>query len=72
MDRRDCLATALAVGAAALNEAAGADRNSAAQVADRTSTLRITGRWHVFWVWPSAHRSHLQSAHRSHSEWDRS
>src|SRR5690348_12490034 len=53
MDRRDCLATAaaLAAGAAALNEAIGADRDPAAQVGDRTSTLRITGL-RTFWAGP--------------------
>jgi galactonate dehydratase len=53
MDRRDCLATAaaLAAGAAALNEAIGADRNPAAQAADRTSTLRVTGL-RTFWASP--------------------
>jgi galactonate dehydratase len=56
MDRRDCLAAAaaLAAGAAALNEAVGADRNPAAQVADRTSTLRITGM-RTFWVGPQVY-----------------
>src|SRR5690242_14604499 len=45
MDRRECLAAAaaLAAGAAALNEAVAADRNPAAQVADRASSLRLTG-----------------------------
>ncbi len=54
MDRRDCLSTAVAfaAGTAVLHEAVGADRNPAAQVADRTSTLRITGL-HTFWVGPN-------------------
>ncbi|HTU20459.1 MAG TPA: mandelate racemase/muconate lactonizing enzyme family protein [Gemmataceae bacterium] len=56
MDRRDYLATAaaLATGAAALNEAVGADQNPAAQVADRASTLRITGM-RTFWVGPQVY-----------------
>jgi galactonate dehydratase len=51
MDRRDSLAAsaALAAGAALVRDAVADDRNPAAQVADRTSTLRITGL-RAFWV----------------------
>ncbi len=54
MDRREYLAAAgaLAAGAAVLSEAVGADRNPADQVADRTSSLRITGL-KTFWVGPN-------------------
>jgi galactonate dehydratase len=54
MDRRECLtsAAALAAGAAVLDDAVGAQRNPAAQVADRTSTLRITAL-RTFWVGPN-------------------
>jgi galactonate dehydratase len=52
MDRREYLAAAaLATGAAVLNEAVGAQRSPAAQVADRTSTLRLTGM-QTFWIGP--------------------
>jgi galactonate dehydratase len=45
MDRREYLTTAAAqaANAAVLGEAVGADQNPAAQVADKTSSLRITG-----------------------------
>ena len=51
--RRDVLATASAVaaGAALLNEAVAAEQNPAAQVADRSSTIRIT-RLRATWANP--------------------
>ncbi|MDB5308109.1 MAG: hypothetical protein JWO38_2311 [Gemmataceae bacterium] len=54
MDRRESLATAAAVAASAvvLNEAVAADRNPAAQVADKASTLKITGL-RAYWVNPN-------------------
>jgi galactonate dehydratase len=54
MDRREYLtaAAALAAGTALFNQAVGADRNPAAQVTDRTSTLRLTG-FRTFWVGPN-------------------
>jgi galactonate dehydratase len=54
MNRREYLgaAAAFAAGVALLDEAVGADQNPAAQVADRTSTLRVTGL-RTFWVGPN-------------------
>src|SRR6516162_2655501 len=51
--RRDVLKTAgaLAAGTALLNDAVGAQQNPAAQVADRSSTIRIT-RLRATWVNP--------------------
>src|SRR5437763_7635660 len=53
MNRRECLSTAAAVaaGSALLAEAVGQDKNPAAQVADKTSTLKITAL-RTFWVNP--------------------
>lgn len=53
MNRRECLTTAAAVAAgnALLAEAVGQDRNPAAQVADKTSTLKITAL-RTYWVNP--------------------
>src|SRR5262249_25781809 len=53
MDRRECLtaATAVAAGSALLAETVGQDKNPAAQVADRTSTLKITAL-RTYWVNP--------------------
>lgn len=54
MDRRECLTTAaaLAAGAAVINEAVGQDKNPAAQVADKASSIRITGM-RSYWVNPN-------------------
>lgn len=56
MDRRECLTAtaALATGVAVLAEAVGQERNPAAQVADRASSLRITGL-RTFWVGPAVY-----------------
>jgi galactonate dehydratase len=53
MNRRECLTTAAAVaaGSALLTEAVGQEKNPAAQVADKTSTLKITGM-RTYWVNP--------------------
>jgi galactonate dehydratase len=53
MNRRECLGTAAAVaaGSALLAEAVGQDKNPAAQVADKTSTLKITAL-RTYWVNP--------------------
>lgn len=53
MNRRECLSTAAAVaaGTALLAEAVGQEKNPAAQVADKTSTLRITAM-KTYWVNP--------------------
>jgi galactonate dehydratase len=53
MNRRECLTTAAAVaaGSALLAEAVGQEKNPAAQVADKTSTLKITGL-RTYWVNP--------------------
>jgi galactonate dehydratase len=45
-------AAALAAGAALVNEVAGVDQDPAAQVGDRTSSLRLTGL-RTFWVGPN-------------------
>jgi len=47
--RRECLAAGMAAGMAALQDAVGQDRNPAAQVADRASSLRLTGM-KAYWV----------------------
>jgi galactonate dehydratase len=52
MNRRECLAVALGAGAGALGESVRADQNPAAQVADRTSSLRMTGM-RTYWVGPN-------------------
>lgn len=50
MDRREYLAaSAFTAGAAMLNEALGADENPAAQVGDRSSSIRMTGM-RTYWV----------------------
>src|SRR4051812_35017970 len=51
MNRRECLSTAAAVAAGTpfLGEAVGQDKNPAAQVADKTSTLKITAL-RTYWV----------------------
>jgi galactonate dehydratase len=51
MDRRECLTTAaaFATGTAALADEVGQERNPAGQVADKTSSIRITGM-RTFWV----------------------
>jgi galactonate dehydratase len=53
MNRRECLtsAAAVAAGSALLAEAVGQEKNPAAQVADKTSTLKITGL-RTYWVNP--------------------
>jgi galactonate dehydratase len=53
MNRRECLtaAAAVAAGSALLTEAIGQDKNPAALVADKTSTLKITGM-RTYWVNP--------------------
>jgi galactonate dehydratase len=53
MNRRECLTTAAAVaaGTALLNEAIGQEKNPAALVADKTSSLKITGM-RTYWVNP--------------------
>jgi galactonate dehydratase len=53
MNRRECLSTAAAVaaGSAFLAEAVGQEKNPAAQVADKTSTLKITAL-RTYWVNP--------------------
>src|SRR5260370_40152182 len=53
MNRRECLtaAAAVAAGSAFLTEAIGQDKNPAAQVADKTSTLKITAL-RTYWVNP--------------------
>jgi galactonate dehydratase len=53
MNRRQCLTTAAAVaaGTALLAEAVGQENNPAAHVADKTSTLKITGL-RTYWVNP--------------------
>src|SRR5438046_10514429 len=53
MNRRQCLTTAAAAvaGSAFLSEAIGQEKNPAAQVADKTSTLKITAL-RTFWVNP--------------------
>jgi galactonate dehydratase len=52
MNRRECLgAAAVAAGTALLAEAVAQERNPAAQVADKTSTLKITGM-KTYWVNP--------------------
>ena len=53
MNRRECLtaAAAVAAGSALLNEAIGQEKNPAAQVADKTSSLKITGL-RTYWVNP--------------------
>src|SRR5262245_42831083 len=54
--RRDVLtsATAVAAGTALLDEAVGAEQNPAAQVADRSSTIRIA-RLRTYWVGPAVY-----------------
>ena len=52
INRRACLAGGVAAGMAALADAVGQERNPAAQVVDRASSLRLTGlRAH----WVGAH-----------------
>src|SRR6516225_9315998 len=53
MNRRECLtaAAAVAAGAALLNESIGQEKNPAAQVGDKTSSLKITGM-RTYWVNP--------------------
>jgi galactonate dehydratase len=53
MNRRECLSTAAAVaaGGALLAEVVGQEKNPAAQVADKTSTLKITAL-RTYWVNP--------------------
>jgi len=53
MNRREALSAtaALAAGAATFNETVGAEQNPAAQVADKSSTIKITGM-RTFWVNP--------------------
>jgi galactonate dehydratase len=53
MNRRECLTTAAAVaaGSALLAEAIGQEKNPATQVADKTSTLKITAL-RTYWVNP--------------------
>ena len=54
MNRRECLTTAAAftAGAAALADEVGAEQNPAGQVADKTSSIRLTGM-RTFWVGPN-------------------
>src|SRR5260370_19884729 len=53
MNRRECLtaAAAVAAGSAFLTEAIGQDKNPAALVGDKTSSLKITGM-RTYWVNP--------------------